>query len=152
MATRQDLNLFINTGPGDFGPVTTPQINTPSAFNSGNLFEQAQAFKDLALVGMIGIGAKTVFDSFTGNVGNFTGRTDLQRSINRAKKGFGIAAQIGVGLAFSPVAAGVAAGSAIIDFGIDRYELVRQRGLDNKEAEYRRELRGNRINESRSML
>jgi hypothetical protein len=140
--------MFLNTSPQQQGPITTPQINTPSSFNSGNLFEKMQGFQGLAAVSLVGIGAKKVFDSVTGNVGRFTGRTDLQRSINRAKKGLGVTVQVGGGFLIG--AGGLGAGIVAIDLAIDTFETVKQRELDSKEALYRDLLRGNRINESRS--
>ena len=149
---REDLTLTLNTGPQDFSSATTPQLNTPSSFNSGNLFEQLQGFKNIAIVGAVGLTGKRIFDSFVGGVGQRTGRNDLQRKINRVRKGVGIATELGIGAALGPVGFAVASVKVGSDLFIDAYERNVQFNIDGREAEYRRLQRGNRINESRSRV
>jgi len=146
---REDLTLNLNFNPTEQPPSTVPQLNAPSAFTSGSTFERLSAFKNLAVVGMFGLAGKRVFDAAVGGVGRFTGRNDLQRKIDRGRKTFGVVSQIGFGVALGPVATGAVLFKLGVDATIDVVEFNLQRQLDNNEAEYRRQLRGNRINESR---
>lgn len=145
----ENLILPISFSPSQFASSTAPQFNNPNAFTSGNRFDVQNAVKSFASVGLIGLTAKRVFDSFTGGVGQRTGRNDLQSKINRGKKTVGIITQIGGGFAVSPVLGFIAIGKIGIDEGIDFVEREIQRVIDIKEASYRQGLRENRINESR---
>ena len=147
---REDLTLWLNTSPQDFAPSTTPQLNTPSSFNSGSIFEQISSQGGLIAVGVLGLEGKKVFDKVTGGIGQYTGRNDWQRKINRGKKAFGYVSQVAIGFAVNPLVVGATLAKIGIDAGIDIVEFNIQRDIDVKEASFRREIRGHRINESRS--
>jgi hypothetical protein len=149
---REDLTLWLNSTPQDFSPVTTPQLNTPSSFNSGNLFEQLQGFKNLAVVGTGLLVGKKIFDKVIGGVGKYTGRNDLQKRIDRVKKNVGIATEIGAGIAFGPVGIAVATVKISSDIIIERVEFEMQNSINIGEADFRQQRRGARIDESRSRL
>jgi hypothetical protein len=149
---REDLTLWLNSTPQDFAPVTTPQLNTPSSFNSGNLFEQLQGFKSLAIVGSGLVVGKKVFDKVTGGVGKYTGRNDLQKKIDRVRKNFGVVTEIGAGIAFGPVGIAVATVKISSDIIIERVEFEMQNDINIGEADFRQQRRGARIDESRSRL
>jgi len=149
---REDLTLWLNSTPQNFGNVTTPQLNTPSSFNSGNLFEQVQGLQNLAVVGTGAIIFKKVFDKVSGGVGKYTGRNDLQKKIDRGKKAVGTSVQVLGGFTVSPVVGGVIVGKLIADAGIERVEFEIQNEINIGEAEFKRQRRGARIDESRSRL
>ena len=148
---NQDLRLNININPYTQPPITSQPINAPNAFNSGTFFEKVGAFKNLALVSYVGYAGTQVFSKATGSVGAFTGRTDLQRKINRATGAVGTLGEFGLGF----VAGGVAGVGAVgvkqtVTFAIDVISTQIQRNIDTDEARFRSEQRGALINESRS--
>jgi hypothetical protein len=150
---RENLVLDVNINPFDQPRGTEPQISTPTQFTSGFSSERQTAIRNVALVGFIGLAGKRIFDSATGGVGQRTGRSDLQRKIDRGSKVFGIGSQIVLGFVTGQgIGGAVAIGKVAIDLGVEAFERNIERDLDNKEATYRRQLRGNRTNESRSRV
>jgi hypothetical protein len=149
---RENLVLDVNINPNAQPPGTESQIGGSSQFTSSFSSERLTAIRNGALIGFVGLAGKRVFDSVAGGVGQRTGRSDLQRKIDRGSKVFGIGSQIGLGFVAGPVVGAVAIGKVAIDLGVEAFERNIERDLDNKEASYRRQLRGNRINESRSRV
>lgn len=149
---RQNLVMDVNINPLGQPPGTSPQFNTPTQFSSGFSFANNNALRNIALAGTVGLVASKTFNAFTGNVGQYTGRTDLQRQVDRVKKGASIGGQLLIGAKFGVKGVIVAAAKITLDATIDAVQTNIQLGIDRREAEYRREIRGNRINESRSRI
>jgi hypothetical protein len=146
---RENLVLDVNINANGQPSGTEAQLGGTSQFTSGFSSQAAIGLKDLALVGAVGLAGKRIFDAALGSVGQYTGRTDLQRGIDRGRKAVGTLAQVSGAFAISPAVGGAVLFKIGVDVGIDAVEVFLQRNIDDKEASYRSELRGNRINESR---
>ena len=148
----ENLILPISFSPSQFSSSTAPQFNNPNAFTSGNRFEINNTVQKFATVAVVGVNAKRIFDKVSGSVGQYTGRTDLQRKIDRTKKFAGSLSTTIVLALVRPEAAAIQIIGNGINAILDSVGNQIQLGIDRREAEYRRELRGNRINESRSRI
>jgi hypothetical protein len=146
---RENLVLDVNINPNGQPSGTETQLGGTSQFTSGFSNQSAVGLKNLALVGTIGLAGKRIFDTALGSVGQYTGRTDLQRSIDRGRKAISTVATVGGAFIINPALGAAALFKIGVDVGIDAVEVSLQRNIDDKEASYRSELRGNRINESR---
>lgn len=112
---------------------------------------QKKAEKNKAIA--IGIAINTgrqVFNAVTSNVTNVTGRSDIQRKVNQGLNNGRIISQIGFGFA----AGGMLGVGAIAAVGVEAAINVLEQNLEirnkNIEADYYRQMRGNRIDRSRS--
>ena len=145
----QDLKLQVVIDPNQEPPITSPG-NRPSAF-TGGLFERYEAFKNMAVVGYLGYAGKQVFDKVKSGVGSATGRTDIQRKINRVNGAVGTVLELGGGFAIGGlVGVGAVAVKQATTFATERITEQITLNIDRQEAEFRRELRGALINRSRS--
>jgi len=148
---RQDLKLDININPYEQPPITSQVLETPSAFTSGTLYEKVQALRNLAIAGYLGYAGAQVGRKVIGSVGSTTGRTDLQRKIDRVSGTVGTLAEYGIGLATGQLPGLIAVGvKQTVTFAIDGITTQIQRNIDEGEARFRSEQRGALINESRS--
>jgi len=134
-----------NEQPNDVGVqnTETPVNNQPAEARTG------MRINPIMLATAINTG-KQVFNFATSNIGTFTGRTDLQRRVNNGMKTARIAGQLGyAALASNPVTAVAVIAATATELAINVVETTQEIKRGNTEAEFYRQVRGNRINESR---
>ena len=149
-----NLTLDLNFNPLNRPSSTAIQLGqNPNPFNSNLASQRNVNSSNLASSVFILKTAKRSFDFYTGSINQRTGRSDVQRRIDRIKKGGGIALQLGAGFVFEGARGLAAAGVSIIaDFVFDEIDRVKQIELENNEAQFRSQVRGNLIDRSRSSL
>ena len=122
------------------------------------LNQQSRQASGLMKVNPLVLGAaisagKQVFGAVTNNIGNFTGRTDIQRKVNNGLSNARIIGQLGAAAyaaSFSNPFTAVALVSAIaVEGAITSWEQTKNAEMKLMETSYYNQVRGNRINESR---
>ena len=149
-----NLTLDLNFNPLNRPSATSIQLGqNPNAFNSNLTQQRATNATNLVNTGFILKTGKRTFDFYTGTINQRTGRSDVQRRVDRIKKGGGIFLQLGTGFKFGGLGGLALAGTSVLaDFVFDEIDRVNQIELENNEAQNRRQIRGNLIDRSRSSL
>jgi len=146
-----NLVMDVNINPLNQASPTQNQINSPTPFNTPFQQERTSAVGNMAIVGAVGLAGKQVFSAVTGSVGAYTGRQDLQRRINRGIETFGRLSLLGGAfVSGGPVAAGIVAGSMLVESVVGRFQFNLDIQNRNKEAQFKLQSLGNLRNGSRS--
>lgn len=132
--------------------------STAAQTSATPLNQQSKQSNGLMKVNPLVLGAavsagKQVFSAVTNNIGNYTGRTDIQRKVNNGLSNARIVGQLGAAAyaaSFSNPFTAVALVSAIaVEGAVTSWEQNKNAEMRLMETEYYNQVRGNRINESR---
>jgi len=141
--------ITVRVDPND-QPSSTGVQNSPTPLQSNKANNnKLLGVNPVIVAGAVSAG-KQVFGAVTNNIGAYTGRTDIQRKINSGLSNARVIGQVGyVVLSSNPIGAAVAASALAVEASISVWQRYEERKLQEREAEYYRTIRGNRINESR---